>query len=84
MGSSLGPVLANIILTKFEKLIASDLINDGTIKFYNRYQTLQYFHCFIKFYLFWGNLTFTVDTFHDGMIHFLDTTVSVNGTDING
>ena len=37
MGSSLGPVLTNIILTEFEKRIVSDLINSGIIKFYHRY-----------------------------------------------
>ena len=37
MGSSLGPVLANIILTEFEQLILSELIGDGTIKFYKCY-----------------------------------------------
>ena len=37
MGSALGPVLANIILSEFEKLIVSDLIKSGVIKFYRRY-----------------------------------------------
>ena len=37
MGSSLGPVLANIIPTEFERLIVSELIADGTIKFYKCY-----------------------------------------------
>ena len=37
MGSYLGPVLANIILTEFEKLIVSDLVDSGFIKFYRRY-----------------------------------------------
>ena len=37
MSSSLGPVLANIILTEFERLIVSELIADGTMKFYKRY-----------------------------------------------
>jgi hypothetical protein len=37
MGSSLGPILANIILTEFENIIVSDLINTGVIKFYRRY-----------------------------------------------
>ena len=37
MGSSLGPVLANIILTEFEKLIVFDLVDSGLIKFYRRY-----------------------------------------------
>ena len=36
MGASLGPVLANIILTEFERVVVSDLINNGTIKFYKR------------------------------------------------
>ena len=37
MGSCLAPVLANIILTEFEKQIVEDLIQAGTIKFYRRY-----------------------------------------------
>ena len=37
MGSSLAPVLANIILTEFEKTIVDDLIQTGTIAFYRRY-----------------------------------------------
>ena len=37
MGSSLGPVLANIIMTELEKIVVSDLINSGLIKFYIRY-----------------------------------------------
>ena len=37
MGSSLGPVLANIILTEFERLMVCELIADCTIKFYKRY-----------------------------------------------
>ena len=37
MGSSLGPVLANIIMTELEKIVVSDLINSGVIKFYVRY-----------------------------------------------
>ena len=35
IGSSLGPVLANIIATKFEGVIIKPLIADGTIKFYS-------------------------------------------------
>ena len=33
---SLEPVLANIILTEFEKLIVFDLVDSGLIKFYRR------------------------------------------------
>ena len=35
--SCLAAVLANIILTEFEKQIIEDLIKSGTIKFYRRY-----------------------------------------------
>lgn len=37
MGSSLDPILANIILTVFEITIISGLIDSGTIKYYRRY-----------------------------------------------
>ena len=37
MGSSLAPVLANVILTELERVIVSDLINDGVVKFYKYY-----------------------------------------------
>ena len=37
MGSSLGPVLANIIMTELEKIVVFDLINSGLIKFYITY-----------------------------------------------
>ena len=37
MGGSLGPVMANIILTVFERILISLLINSGIIKFYCRY-----------------------------------------------
>ena len=80
MGSSLAPVLANIILTEFEETVISNLINSGTIKFYKRYvddtlllikpsnipTLLKLFNNFDK------NLNFTVDTFPDGIVHFLD------------
>ena len=90
MGSSLAPVLANIILTEFERVIVSDLINDGVIKFYKRYvdDTLVLIKpsdissVLAKFNSFDRNLNFTVDTFPDGLIHFLDIKVSVDGTDI--
>ena len=39
MGSSLGPVLANIIMTELEKVVVKKLIDDGTIKFYIRMST---------------------------------------------
>ena len=36
MGSSLGPVLANIIMTELDDVIIKPLVADGTIKFYSR------------------------------------------------
>ena len=37
MGSSLGPVLASIIMTELEDAIIKPLIADGTIEFYSRF-----------------------------------------------
>ena len=87
MGSSLGPVLANIIMTELEKIVLPNLINENIIKFYIRYvddtlvmikedqidDVLRRFNGFDK------NLKFTVDTFEDGNIHFLDIAVKTNG-----
>ena len=36
-GASLGPVLANIIMTECEKIIIDNLVKERTIKFYVRY-----------------------------------------------
>ena len=77
MGSSLGPVLANIILNEFERLIVSELIADGTIKLYKRFvdDTLVLIKpsdisaVLAKFNSFDPNLTFTVDTFSEGIVH---------------
>ena len=37
MGSSLSPVIANIIMTELEKVIVEPLITPGNIKFYTRH-----------------------------------------------
>ena len=75
-----GPDLANIILTEFEKDVASELVKSGIIKLHRRYvdDTLALMKpCDIPFVLskfnnFEKNLKFTVDSFSDGNIHFLD------------
>ena len=80
MGSSLDPVLANIILTELEKNVVNKLIDDGTLKSYVRYvdDTLVLIkredinHVLTKLNSFHPNLCFTVDTFTDNNIHFLD------------
>ena len=90
MGSALGPVLANIILSGFEKLIVSDLIKSGVIKFYRRYvdDTLVLIkpsdipEILNKFNTFDKNIQFTIDTFPDNVIHFLDILISSDNTDV--
>ena len=37
VGTSLGPVVANIFMTALEKIILNDLSKDSVIKFYIRY-----------------------------------------------
>ena len=83
MGSALGPVLANIIMTELEKLVLPKLFEDGVIKFYARYvdDTIvlikedEVENVLQKFNRFDRNLQFTVDTFDDGNVHFLDLTI---------
>ena len=90
MGSSLAPVLANIILTEFEKVIVSNLLKDGTIKYYRRYvdDTLVLIKpadistVLEKFNKFDKKLKFTVDIFPDGVVHFLDIKIENNTTDV--
>ena len=90
MGSCLAPVLANIILTEFEKLIVGDLVNSGILKFYRRYvdDTLVLMKVsdipFVlnKFNSFDKNLNFTVNTFDSGKVHFLDLEISQSGINI--
>ena len=87
MGSSLAPVLANIILTEFEKAIVDDLIKTGIIAFYRRYvdDTLVLIKpkdipfVLNKFNSFDKNLKFTVGNFENGKIHFLDLEISDSG-----
>ena len=91
MGSSLGPVLANIILTEFENKIIKLLIQTGVLKFYCRYidNTLLMIkkdkiqHVINSFNSFDKNLRFTADMIDNGNIHFLDIKILNNGeTDI--
>ena len=86
MGGSLGPVLANIILTEFEQVIIDPLINSGIIKFYCRYvdDTLLLIKrddidfLLHKFHSFDHNIRFTYDAFSDEPPHFLDLNLDGN------
>ena len=90
MGSSLGPVLANIIMTELEKIVVSDLISSGLIKFYIRYVDATLLlakeddidNIVQQFNAFDDNLKFTIDKFTDNNVHFLDIKIDRNETDL--
>ena len=89
MGFLLGPVLANIIMTELEKIVASDLINSSLIMFYIRYVDDTLLHAkendidniVQQFNAFVDNLKFTIDKFTDHNVHFLDIKIDRNETD---
>ena len=87
MCSSLGSVLANIIMTELEDVIIKPLINDGTIEFFSPFvdNTLlvmkpenvsQVYKALNKFV---NNLGFTVDMFQNEVPHFLDLELPPDG-----
>ena len=92
MGASLGPVLANIIMTECEKIVVQKLIAQNKIKFYVRYvddtlllvkrtdieYILKKFNAFDKT----KNLRFTVDRFENCNPHFLDLEICPDGLSI--
>ena len=89
MGSSLGPVLANIIMTELKRVIVEPLITSGKIKFYIRYvdDTLLLakeddMYIFDKYNSFHKNFKFTKHTFDDNNIHFLDIAIDKSKTDL--
>ena len=90
MGASLGPVLANIIMTELERVVVDDLINAGIIKFYARYvdDTLLMVKpedvdmILNRFNGFHRNLEFTVDRFNNVVPHFLDLEIHRSGISI--
>ena len=89
VGSSLGPVLANIIMTELEDVVIKPLITNGTIKFNTRFvddtllvikpENVKVNNALNKFD---KKLRFTVDMFKDKVPHFLDLELSPNGTSI--
>ena len=90
MGSSLGPVLVNAIMTELEKIVVDKLIKDGIIKFYIRYvdDTLvlakekDIVNIMKEFNSFDKNIKFTMDKFDNGKVHFLDIKINCCETDL--
>ena len=90
MGSSMGPLLANIIMTELENTVIKKLVDDGTIKFYGRYvddtlvvvkpDDISKIHDELN--KFDKNIQFTVDTFENETPHFLDIEISPDGLSI--
>ena len=90
MGASLGPVLANIIMTELERAVVDRLVQSGSIKFYARYvdDTLLMVkpedvdNILREFNSFHRNLEFTVDKFEECVPHFLDLEIHRDGLSI--
>ena len=88
MGSPLGPVLANIIMTELENTIVKELVDKSLVKLYLKYVDdtlllkikINLIHkCLNSFD---KSIEFIVDTFPDGNVHFLDIKIDKNHTDI--
>ena len=77
MGSQLGPVLANIIMTKLESTIVKELVHKSLVKLCLRYvngtlllvKDINHLHKSLN--SFDKNIKFTVGTFPDGNVHFI-------------
>ena len=90
MGGSLGPLLANIIMTEMEKNVVRKLIDDGTIRFYTRFvdDTLLLIkeedidRVKNEFENFDKNLKFTYEKFENENPHFLDIEITSTGLKI--
>ena len=88
MGSSLGPTLANIIMTELEIVIVKPLINSVKIVFYKRYVDDSLVPPTLNIYIdntfnaFHSQIQFTVDKFPGNDIHFLDIQTLQNGTTV--
>ena len=90
MGSCIGPVLANILMTELETIIVDKLFAANSLKFYICYvndilvlikesanNIVQN-----KLSSFHPSLKFTVEKFDDVIVHYLDIKIVDNETDI--
>ena len=85
MGSALRPLFANIILSEFEKLIVSDLIKSGVIKFDDTLAFIKLSdipEILNKINTFDKNIQFPIYTFPDDVINFLNILISSDNTDV--
>ena len=91
MGTSLGPLLADVIMTEVEKQVLAPLISDGTIPFYVRFvdDTLLLLKpsdiskINKSLNSFDNQLKFTSEEFTDNNdVHFLDLKITTEGTAI--
>ena len=88
--SRLDPVVANIIMTELEKIIAKDLADKSLIKVYMRYvdDTILLVKqkdnkiIYERLNFFDKNIEFTIDSFADRNIQFLDIQIKKNLTSI--
>ena len=80
MGSTLRPILGNVIMAELQKKILQPLIESGKLRFYMRYvdDTLLLAkedgikYIFDKFNSFHKNLKFTMNRFEDNNLYFLN------------
>ena len=88
MGSALGHILANVIMTELENKILKVLIESGKLKFYIRHvdDTLLLAkedgikYIFDMFSTFHKNLKFTMNRFEENNVHSLDITIDKTDT----
>ena len=90
MGSSLRPILGNVIMAELQKKILQPLIESGKLRFYMRYvdDTLLLAkedginYIFDKFNSFHKNLKFTMNRFEDNNLYFLDIPIDKTDTEL--
>ena len=77
-------------MTELEKIVISDLINSGLIKFYIRHKDDSLLlakeddidNIVQQFHVFDDTLKFTIDKLTDSNVHFLDIKIDRNETDL--
>ena len=84
MGSSLVPVLANVIMTEFERLVVNKLIKEVLYYICEREVKVEDIDNIMKeFNSFDKIIQFIIDRFEDGIVHFLDIRINGSGKDLN-